>query len=45
MVVEGNTPAAALYESCGFAYTGKQDRRERDGAIELAMARLTRSAP
>ncbi len=45
MVIEGNTPAAALYESCGFTYTGERDRRERDGAIELVMARLTRSAP
>ncbi len=44
LVIDGNTLAAALYESCGFAYTGESERRERDGAVELAMARVIRSA-
>ncbi len=43
MVVEGNTPAATLYESCGFAYTGERDLRDRDEAVELEMARVIRS--
>jgi GNAT superfamily N-acetyltransferase len=44
MVVEHNGSARALYESCGFAYTGEQQTRERDGAIELVMTRVIRTA-
>lgn len=36
-VVEGNDPAARLYERNGFRLTGRQVVRERDGAIELEM--------
>ena len=43
MVVERNASARALYESCGFAYTGEQQTRERDGAIELVMTRVIRT--
>jgi GNAT superfamily N-acetyltransferase len=39
LVVEGNEPAASLYEGCGFVYSGDAQRRERDGAVELAMTR------
>jgi GNAT superfamily N-acetyltransferase len=45
MVIEGNTPAATLYEACGFAYTGDREVRDRDGAVELEMARVIRSGP
>lgn len=43
MVIDGNEPAATLYESCGFAYTGESHLRERDGARELAMSRVIRT--
>jgi GNAT superfamily N-acetyltransferase len=43
MVIEGNTPAIRLYESCGFAFTGVREPRERDGAIELEMACVVRT--
>ena len=39
MVVQRNDAAASLYEACGFAYTGQSERRERDDAVELEMAR------
>ena len=42
MVVEGNAPAASLYEACGFVYTGRSELRDRDGAVERQMARVTR---
>ena len=45
MVIEGNTPAATLYEACGFVYTGECELRDRDGALELEMARVIRSGP
>ena len=44
MVIDGNEPASKLYESCGFTYSGESERRERDGAVELAMARVIRTA-
>jgi len=43
MVVERNASARALYESCGFAYSGEQQTRERDGAVELVMTRVIRT--
>ncbi len=43
MVIEGNTPAISLYESCGFAFTGLRQSRDRDGATELEMARVIRT--
>lgn len=36
-VIEGNEEAIALYEKCGFAFTGERVTRERDGATELVM--------
>ena len=42
MVIEGNTRAISLYESCGFAFTGLRQSRDRDGATELEMARVIR---
>ena len=42
MVIEGNTQAISLYESCGFAFTGLRQSRDRDGATELEMARVIR---
>jgi GNAT superfamily N-acetyltransferase len=44
MVIDGNEPASKLYESCGFTYSGESERRERDGAVELAMSRVIRTA-
>ncbi len=44
MVIDGNTPAIRLYESCGFVFTGGRVSRERDGATELGMARVIRTA-
>jgi GNAT superfamily N-acetyltransferase len=44
MVIEGNAPAISLYESCGFAFTGLRQSRDRDGATELEMARVIRTA-
>jgi GNAT superfamily N-acetyltransferase len=44
MVIEGNTPAISLYESCGFAFTGLRQSRGRDGATELEMVRVIRTA-
>lgn len=40
LVTDGNTPAIRLYESCGFAFTGRRESRDRDGATELEMARV-----
>ena len=42
MVVEGNEPAASLYEACGFVYSGDAAMRERDGAVERAMVQVIR---
>ena len=42
-VLGPNTAARALYESCGFTYTGEQQTRERDGAVELVMTRVIRT--
>ncbi|HMK10666.1 MAG TPA: GNAT family N-acetyltransferase [Acidimicrobiales bacterium] len=42
MVVEGNEPAASLYEACGFVYSGPSALRDRDGAIEREMIRVIR---
>ena len=37
-VTEGNTPAIALYERCGFQFTGKTDRYPNDPSLlELFM--------
>jgi ribosomal protein S18 acetylase RimI-like enzyme len=43
MVIEGNTPAISLYESCGFTFTGARQSRDRDGATELEMVRVIRT--
>lgn len=43
MVIDRNESASKLYESCGFTYSGESERRERDGAVELAMTRVTRT--
>jgi GNAT superfamily N-acetyltransferase len=40
MVIDSNEPASKLYESC----SGESERRERDGAVELAMTRVIRTA-
>jgi len=37
-VIEGNDSAIALYEKCGFEFTGEIVRRDRDGATELLMS-------
>jgi ribosomal protein S18 acetylase RimI-like enzyme len=37
-VIEGNAAAIALYERCGFAFTGDCAQRDRDQATELVMA-------
>jgi GNAT superfamily N-acetyltransferase len=44
MVIDRNEAASKLYESCGFTYSGESERRERDGAVELTMTRVTRTA-
>ena len=44
LVIEDNTPAIRLYESCGFAFTGARQSRDRDDATELEMARVIRTA-
>jgi RimJ/RimL family protein N-acetyltransferase len=38
-VVDGNLPALALYERCGFSLTGERVLRDRDQATELVMSR------
>jgi RimJ/RimL family protein N-acetyltransferase len=38
LVIEGNSAAIALYERCGFAFTGDRVQRDRDEATELAMS-------
>ena len=43
LVVDGNTAAITLYESCGFAFTGRTEIRERDGVVEREMARVSRT--
>jgi GNAT superfamily N-acetyltransferase len=43
MVIDRNESASKLYKSCGFIYSGQSERRERDGAVELAMTRVTRT--
>ena len=39
LVIEGNAAALALYEHCGFAFTGDQVQRDRDQKTELLMSR------
>jgi RimJ/RimL family protein N-acetyltransferase len=39
LVIEGNRAAIALYEKCGFTFSGESVRRDRDGATEQLMSR------
>jgi hypothetical protein len=42
MVIAGNGRARRFYERSGFRATGRETRRERDGAIEVEMNRILR---